>query len=585
MRLSKEPLPPTSGLRSFAPRRNQPEQRTFSPRAQRHGTVPAQWTLSAPGDAHEQEAERAADQVMRMAAPGPIAPSSADSVAHGPGQPLDMPTRAFIETRFGHDFSHVRVHSGREAAEAAGRMSARAYTVGGHIVFGDGEYAPASAEGRRLLAHELTHVVQQDGGRTPPGLVSRQPAKNVADQKKAAVAHHEKQQRLVAGFLQNALKIKPDPKNPLQGDNLYRNTAEMVRDGKIVLCILSPTHDSTTRRTGFHAYFDWRVKHPKIGGDYSIDPKINHGVVFENPNTAGRMKSVPTMPTFVPTTKPGTPPPPPPLPVWSPGDVNIYTMDLDITEPELKNTLVHEGQHVADLHDLRVQELAGKDWQRSFEVYKTEFRAFWIQPPLPPPKSGLAQQAIDRLPKETEKPDNTQVVDCAACPASSADTSGKSAPKQVKTGMKNKRQEAIFWHLLVNYPTNELSCLYACNPDFRNAVNAFERPESLNLVNSPRLLELNLALRNLKPAMTPEEVSKTGFGLAVYRLDAVDWAFLGDRKLSKPFWDALKTNAPASLYQAMDSSARKGGPDSRALNKALGVNPNPPHRPVQTTPP
>lgn len=512
-----------------------------------------------------------------MPEPGAAAPAPVHGAGYAPGQPLGASIRAFMEPRFGHDFAHVRVHSGREAAESAGRMSARAYTVGGQIVFGEGEYAPASAAGRRLLAHELTHVVQQDSGRTPAGLVSRQPTTDET-RKKAVVAHHEKQQRLVAGFLQNALKIQPDPKNPLQGDNLYRNTAEMVQAGKIELCVLSPTHDFDTRRAGFYAYFDWRVKHPKIGGDYSIDPKIANGLVFENPNTAGRMKSVPTMPTFVPTPKPGSTPPPPPPPTWSPGEVNVYTTDLDITEPELKNTLVHEGQHVADLHDLRLKDSTVQGWQRSFEVYKTEFRAFWIQPPLPPSKGGIGQQAIHRLPKETEKPENTQAVarpaGCSACSA-----------KDAKTGMKNKRQEAIFWHLLVNYPTNEFSCLYVCNPDFRNAVNDFQRPESLNLVNSPRLLELNLALRNLKPTMTPEEVSKTGFGVAAQSLDALDWAFLGKRNLSKPFWDALKANAPAPVYKAMDSSAKKGGPDQRALNQAFGVNPNPPHRPANTTPP
>jgi hypothetical protein len=77
-----------------------------------------------------------------------------------------------MEARFGHNFAHVRVHSGREATESAGKMRSRAYTIGGHIVFGDGEYAPASNAGRWLLAHELAHVVQQDGGRSS-GVVQR----------------------------------------------------------------------------------------------------------------------------------------------------------------------------------------------------------------------------------------------------------------------------------------------------------------------------------------------------------------------------------------------------------------------------
>jgi len=77
------------------------------------------------------------------------------------GQPLDTSTRAFMEDRFGHDFSKVRVHSDAGAARAARAVNAQAYTVGSQIVFAAGRYSPANGEGRRLLAHELAHVVQQ----------------------------------------------------------------------------------------------------------------------------------------------------------------------------------------------------------------------------------------------------------------------------------------------------------------------------------------------------------------------------------------------------------------------------------------
>jgi hypothetical protein len=83
-------------------------------------------------------------------------------VLRSPGQPLDAETRAFFEPRFGHDFSRVRVHTNRQAADSALSISARAYTVGRDIAFGKGEYVPTTFEGKRLLAHELTHVVQQD---------------------------------------------------------------------------------------------------------------------------------------------------------------------------------------------------------------------------------------------------------------------------------------------------------------------------------------------------------------------------------------------------------------------------------------
>jgi hypothetical protein len=94
-------------------------------------------------------------------------PSIANEVLRSPGQPLDTATRAFMEPRFGHDFSHVRVHTGGQAGESAHAVRARAYTVGHDVVFAAGEYMPGSATGRHLLAHELTHVLQQDAAAKP----------------------------------------------------------------------------------------------------------------------------------------------------------------------------------------------------------------------------------------------------------------------------------------------------------------------------------------------------------------------------------------------------------------------------------
>lgn len=82
-------------------------------------------------------------------------------VLNSPGQPLDRGTRTFFEPRFGHDFSRVRIHSDDEAAQSAHALSALAYTVGHHVVFGPGQYAPGTRTGDRLIAHELSHVLQQ----------------------------------------------------------------------------------------------------------------------------------------------------------------------------------------------------------------------------------------------------------------------------------------------------------------------------------------------------------------------------------------------------------------------------------------
>lgn len=147
--------------------------------------IQAKLDISQPNDPDEQEADRVADRIMRMAAPGPISSSGgniqrkdipghatqASSAIHsqigalrGGGQPLAPSVRAFFEPSFGHNFSGVRVHSYPAASEGSQQIGARAFTLGQDVAFAAGEFEPASTEGKRLLAHELTHVVQQEGG-------------------------------------------------------------------------------------------------------------------------------------------------------------------------------------------------------------------------------------------------------------------------------------------------------------------------------------------------------------------------------------------------------------------------------------
>lgn len=180
--------------------------------------------VSEPEDIHEQEADRVAQQVMRMPEPqlqracecegggdcakcqsdqkqsqapaqvqpqrvdsstrgGAAAPASVNQTLTSAGRPLDRATRTFMEPRFGQDFSHVRVHSDAAAARSAHDVNAKAYTVGNNIVFGSGSFAPQTDAGRQLIAHELTHVVQQTGGsgaaiqRQPDAPVKKDPPK------------------------------------------------------------------------------------------------------------------------------------------------------------------------------------------------------------------------------------------------------------------------------------------------------------------------------------------------------------------------------------------------------------------------
>jgi hypothetical protein len=90
-------------------------------------------------------------------------PPIVNEVLDSSGQPLDAATRSFMEPRFGHDFSGVRVHTDAHAAESAQAVNAQAYTAGKDVVFAPGQYQPGTEAGHAVLAHELSHVVQQDG--------------------------------------------------------------------------------------------------------------------------------------------------------------------------------------------------------------------------------------------------------------------------------------------------------------------------------------------------------------------------------------------------------------------------------------
>lgn len=149
--------------------------------------VQTKLAVNQPGDEYEQEADHVSEMVMRM--PAPIndeedkcqqpgcakklqrktdnemtpdkVPPIVQEVLLSPGQPLDPVTRAYMEPRFGHDFSQVRVHTDAKASESVRAVNALAYTVGRDVVFGYGQYAPNLDAGRKLMAHELAHVIQQ----------------------------------------------------------------------------------------------------------------------------------------------------------------------------------------------------------------------------------------------------------------------------------------------------------------------------------------------------------------------------------------------------------------------------------------
>lgn len=146
----------------------------------------AKLAIGAINDPLEQEADRIADQVLAapthtaVSGAGPriqrfaghtvaetnTAPASVDQVLSDAGRPLEPPLRHDMEQRFDHDFSRVRVHVDAAAGQSAQDVNANAYAAGHHIAFGVGQFSPGTRAGQALLAHELTHVVQQ-GGASP----------------------------------------------------------------------------------------------------------------------------------------------------------------------------------------------------------------------------------------------------------------------------------------------------------------------------------------------------------------------------------------------------------------------------------
>ena len=169
----------------------------------RAGYIRAKLAISNPDDPEEREADQVAHTIMRShsgapsstpcscshdgemceecqqkqsqvtisrRASAPAAPADVprivSDVLRSPGRPLDAATRAFFEPRFGHDFGHVRLHTDSAAAKSARSIHAHAYTAGSDIVFAPGQYSPATDTGRSLLAHELTHTLQQSASDT-----------------------------------------------------------------------------------------------------------------------------------------------------------------------------------------------------------------------------------------------------------------------------------------------------------------------------------------------------------------------------------------------------------------------------------
>ena len=241
--------------------------------------------VNAPGDKYEQEADRVADRVMKMSEPhstGNAAPDiqkkcdgceeeiqrqpeeedeiqrqeeeeekeeppqlkelpgntqeatpDIQSKIHGlkgGGQPLPENTRAFFEPRFGHDFGGVRVHTDSSAGSVARSVNAKAFTHGSDVVFGQGEYSPGTLSGQKLLAHELTHVVQQ-GASSNDGLIRRTSYSGCTNAQRPSIRQAVSDANTnLAGAIAK-LTSRPIPQSTQDAMWLvFRNSSEVIAD-------------------------------------------------------------------------------------------------------------------------------------------------------------------------------------------------------------------------------------------------------------------------------------------------------------------------------------------------------------------
>jgi Domain of unknown function (DUF4157) len=345
-------------------RKSKPQARSSRPTSPRPVTTGPKLVAGQVNDPLERQADRAADQVDTPISRGSLvglaprlsrkcasceeeeevqtlhkkpagtpkaavgkAPGMVHAVLRAPGQPLDAATRAYFEPRFGYDFSRVRVHTDTAAAESAQAVNALAYTVGSHMVFARREYAPNSRQGQKLLAHELTHVVQQEGsaGRMDrltvdaPDSSAEREASAVAD--KVAAGGHARVSRASGGpvirragceelFKQN-LTLKPDDfvdgteaHKVIGADFAAQNAGNAISLNDIPGASASPLKtDSLPGKKGSAIppeVVDPNItKRTKTGGDISPFGQGRADLVFKDGRTAELAEIKPANPVMV----------------------------------------------------------------------------------------------------------------------------------------------------------------------------------------------------------------------------------------------------------------------------------------------
>jgi hypothetical protein len=257
------------------------------------GVIQAKLRIGQSNDIFEQEADRVAEQVMRVPEPlmeGKLdnAEASSDIESHvnsirGGGQPLPESVRRFFEPRFGQDFTQVRIHTDTKSTESAKGVNALAYTVGRDVVFGFGQYAPNTVEGKKLLAHELTHVVQhssrlQRQGMSTPPIPASTRANRIFSWMEGPLKTAVKDPSKIDGWSDNAVAALVLVYNKMRNENVWQYVREIKHTSPEVSVDFFPnvSHASLSTKLSSHAFvdclsswgLDWGVRKERACGPH-----------------------------------------------------------------------------------------------------------------------------------------------------------------------------------------------------------------------------------------------------------------------------------------------------------------------------
>lgn len=529
------------------------------------------------------------------------------------GRPLATDVRGFMEQRIGHDFSRVRVHTGEPAARSAQAVDALAYTVGSDVVFGAGQYAPETPAGRRLIAHELTHVVQQSGrggeaaGPGAGGGPAEGEAEGVARAVEGGSLAVPRPGTVPAGLQRAPAKETSretfDPL-PSRGAPLpYREATELAdcarimgKDsetycreqvlGKELPSYTLEDHKAAMKRE--HEKQQERVAGllqkglaQKPATASATDPQA----LFRNSCewiVQGKSSLVVLTRTHDSETRIPTKLAYFDKQVKFPQTGGDYQLRRDVsdgdhiayfdpgyeggmgpdglslvdpgskTDEKLRTVIVHEVQHAAEQN-------AGNEAGR-------------VQgsPGLKGSDALISGQRHNDYQSEfrafwIENPEGSPQdrFGSSRAPARNGRAvawtdPGSQQERKVKTEFRNARQENIFWYLHDAYPGLEVASTYVTDPGYRAMVNSFENPVGVNLVNSVRIQNLIKAIESLAAAQgAGSQGAARLLFLRVADLDATDRAFLEDPAGSQAFWKFAERSLPTDVFYRLHRMFRR----------------------------